>query len=50
MALARDIVEAFDAEDGAVGVIGIGGKMYDIPHLKRARKLLARADRFADVD
>ena len=50
VALARDIVEAFDAEDGAVGVIGIGGKMYDIPHLKRARKLLARADRFADID
>jgi citrate lyase subunit beta / citryl-CoA lyase len=37
--LARDIVAAFDAVGGA-GTVGIGGKMFDIPHLKRARNLL----------
>lgn len=46
VALARNIVAAFDAEGSAVGVVGIDGKMYDIPHLKRARKLLARAEMY----
>jgi citrate lyase subunit beta/citryl-CoA lyase len=42
VAVARSIVEAFEAQPGA-GVVGIGGKMYDRPHLVRARVLLARA-------
>ncbi|MEM9471950.1 MAG: CoA ester lyase [Pseudomonadota bacterium] len=42
VAEARDIVAAF-AEAGDAGVVGIGGKMYDIPHLHRSRKLLERA-------
>ncbi len=43
LALARQIVAAFDA-DPALGTIGIDGKMYDIPHLKRARLMLAAQD------
>ena len=39
---ARAVVEAFAAEPGA-GVVGIGGLMYDRPHLARAEQLLARA-------
>jgi citrate lyase subunit beta / citryl-CoA lyase len=42
VAEARAIVEAFAAE-GNPGVVGIEGKMYDRPHLKRAERLLARA-------
>ncbi len=42
IAEARTIVEAFEANPGA-GTLGIGGKMYDIPHLKAARKTLAAA-------
>jgi citrate lyase subunit beta/citryl-CoA lyase len=38
MAMARRIIEAFQAGAGAVS---IDGKMYDIPHLKAARRLLA---------
>jgi citrate lyase subunit beta/citryl-CoA lyase len=38
---AREIVDAFAAA-GHPGVLGIGGRMVDIPHLKRARRLLAR--------
>jgi citrate lyase subunit beta/citryl-CoA lyase len=37
---ARKIVAAFEASPGA-GTLGIEGKMYDIPHLKAARKTLA---------
>jgi len=37
---ARKIVEAFEANPGA-GTLGIDGKMYDVPHLKAARKTLA---------
>jgi citrate lyase beta subunit len=40
LALARRIVAAFD-ENHALGTIGIDGKMYDIPHLKQARRVLA---------
>ena len=40
IAEARRIVEAFAARPGA-GTLGIDGKMYDIPHLKAARKTLA---------
>jgi citrate lyase subunit beta/citryl-CoA lyase len=39
---ARAIVDAFAAEPGT-GVVGIGGLMYDRPHLSRAEQLLARA-------
>ena len=42
IAHARSIIDAFAAQPGA-GVIGIGGKMYDRPHLVRARVLLARS-------
>lgn len=38
--LARRIVAAFD-ENSGLGTIGIDGKMYDIPHLKQARRTLA---------
>src|SRR3569623_2262828 len=38
---AQAIVAAFAANPGA-GAIGIGGKMYDRPHLLRAQALLAR--------
>jgi citrate lyase subunit beta/citryl-CoA lyase len=40
IAQARKIVEAFDANPG-IGTLGIDGKMYDVPHLKAARKTLA---------
>jgi citrate lyase subunit beta/citryl-CoA lyase len=39
---ARAIVDAFAARPGA-GVVGIGGLMYDRPHLTRAEQLLTRA-------
>ena len=42
VAEARAVVDAFEANPG-VGTLGIGGKMYDIPHLKAARKTLAAA-------
>ena len=38
---AKAVVAAFEANPGA-GTIGIGGVMYDRPHLERARQLLAR--------
>ena len=41
IARARDIVAAFAAAPGA-GTVGIGGVMYDRPHLARARQVLAR--------
>lgn len=40
LALARRIVTAFDDNPG-LGTIGLDGKMYDIPHLKQARRTLA---------
>lgn len=42
VAHAQSIVAAFEAQPGA-GVVGIGGKMYDRPHLVRAKILLAKA-------
>ncbi len=36
---AKAIVAAFAAQPGA-GTVGIGGKMYDRPHLARAQALL----------
>ncbi|MEC7764295.1 MAG: CoA ester lyase, partial [Pseudomonadota bacterium] len=38
--LARRIVAAFE-DNPDLGTIGIDGKMYDIPHLKTARRTLA---------
>jgi len=42
IAEARLIVQAFAAQPDA-GTLGIDGKMYDIPHLKAAHKVLAAA-------
>jgi citrate lyase subunit beta/citryl-CoA lyase len=42
VAHAQTIVAAFEAQPSA-GVVGIGGKMYDRPHLVRAKVLLAKA-------
>ncbi|MCB1381820.1 MAG: CoA ester lyase [Notoacmeibacter sp.] len=39
---AQAIVDAFRAA-GDPGVVGIGGKMYDRPHLRRSQRLLDRA-------
>lgn len=39
---ARRVVAAFEAEPSA-GTVGIDGKMFDIPHLKSARRTLALA-------
>jgi citrate lyase subunit beta / citryl-CoA lyase len=43
VAHARAVIDAFAAAPGA-GVVGIGGVMYDQPHLVRAKQLLARAE------
>ena len=43
IAEARKILDAFAAAPNA-GTLGIDGKMYDIPHLKAARRTLAAAD------
>ncbi|WP_295635897.1 CoA ester lyase [Novosphingobium sp.] len=42
VALARRVVAAFEADPG-LGTIGIDGRMFDIPHLKAARRTLAIA-------
>ena len=42
IAKAKAVVAAF-AADASAGVVGLGGVMYDRPHLKRAEQLLARA-------
>jgi len=39
---AEAVIAAF-ADDPGAGTVGIGGVMYDRPHLERARQLLARA-------
>lgn len=39
---ARSVIAAFAAA-GDVGVVGIGGKMFDRPHLRRAERIVARA-------
>jgi citrate lyase subunit beta/citryl-CoA lyase len=43
--MARRIVAAFEEGEG-VGVVGIEGQMYDIPHLKRAKRLLDLSARY----
>lgn len=42
LALAREVVEAFAAQPDA-GTVGIGGRMYDRPHLVQAMRTLAAA-------
>jgi citrate lyase subunit beta/citryl-CoA lyase len=42
VAHAREVVAAFDAQPDA-GVLGVGGKMVDRPHLLQARRVLERA-------
>jgi citrate lyase subunit beta / citryl-CoA lyase len=42
VAHAQTIIDAFAKSPGA-GVVGIGGVMYDQPHLKRAQRLIARS-------
>jgi citrate lyase subunit beta / citryl-CoA lyase len=42
IARAKAIIAAFEGQPGA-GVVGIGGVMYDRPHLTKALRLLARA-------
>ncbi len=44
LAKARAVIAAFAADPGA-GTIGIGGVMYDRPHLERAKQLLARVEK-----
>jgi citrate lyase subunit beta/citryl-CoA lyase len=44
IAHARRIVAAFEASPGA-GVVGVDGKMADLPHLKQARRVLDLAAR-----
>jgi len=43
IAFARRVVDAFAASPGT-GVVGIDGKMVDMPHLKQAHRLLAMAE------
>ncbi|MFV0472839.1 MAG: HpcH/HpaI aldolase/citrate lyase family protein [Pikeienuella sp.] len=46
---AKRVIAAFEENPG-LGVIGIDGKMYDMPHLKQARLLLATAEALAARD
>lgn len=46
VAHAKMVVEAFAAAPGA-GVVNLGGRMFDVPHLKQARALLAQAEALA---
>ncbi len=39
---ARRIIAAFESQPG-IGTIGIDGKMYDIPHLKLAHRIVSAA-------
>ena len=45
VAFARKIVAAFE-KDGVSGTVGIDGEMFDIPHLKRARNVLALNEQY----
>lgn len=44
LAQARAVIAAFAANPGA-GAVSLDGRMLDMPHLKLARRLLARADK-----
>ncbi|MEO9339008.1 CoA ester lyase [Mesorhizobium sp. SB112] len=39
---ANAVIKAFEAADNP-GVVGLDGQMYDMPHLRRAQRLIARA-------
>lgn len=46
---AEEIVNAFaanDPQDTDKGVVSLNGQMYDLPHLKRAQKLLQRFEKY----
>ena len=45
IAEAQAVIDAFVAA-GDAGVVAIGGRMFDIPHRRRAEKLIARAARY----
>ncbi len=45
IAKAKAIIEAFESRPGA-GVVSVGGKMFDRPHLIRARRLMRKAARY----
>jgi citrate lyase subunit beta/citryl-CoA lyase len=47
IAHARRVVDAFAASPGT-GVVGLDGKMLDMPHLKQANRLLAMAELMAN--
>ncbi len=47
IAAARDLIAAFAERGNAAGAIEYQGRMVDAPHLTRAERLLARADRMA---
>ena len=49
VAFARRVVAAFAASPG-VGVVGMEGKMLDMPHLKQAQRVLAVAEAMARRD
>lgn len=49
VAHAKRVVAMFEENPG-LGAVGIDGKMYDMPHLKQARQLLAMAGRLAARD
>ncbi len=42
ISFAKRVIEAFEASPGA-GTVGLDGKMLDIPHLKQAEAILAKA-------
>ncbi len=44
LAQARDVIAAFDAQPDA-GVLSVGGKMVDLPHLTQAKRVVERASR-----
>lgn len=47
IAAARDLIHAFAERGDAAGAFEHHGRMVDAPHLARAKRLLARADRMA---
>jgi citrate lyase subunit beta/citryl-CoA lyase len=49
IALAEKVVAAFEANPDA-GTVGIDGSMYDLPHLRRARRILDLAAAHAPAD
>ncbi|MFE5703525.1 HpcH/HpaI aldolase/citrate lyase family protein [Rhodococcus koreensis] len=48
VAFAKKIVATFASHGEGIGTVGIDGKMFDIPHLKRAQNLLAMHARYLE--